>query len=140
MIRRPPRATRTDTLFPYTTLFRSHAYRKRGGAYLLGDATARFRLWAPGRGAIALRLGHGAPPVPLDRTADGWFETELTGLAAGTAYAFEVGDGMTVPDPAARTQAGDVHGPSLLVDPLAFRWTLPAWGGDRKSTRLNSSH
>src|SRR3546814_8985759 len=24
MIRRPPRATRTDTLFPYTTLFRSH--------------------------------------------------------------------------------------------------------------------
>src|SRR3546814_15360402 len=25
MIRRPPRATRTDTLFPYTTLFRSHA-------------------------------------------------------------------------------------------------------------------
>src|SRR3546814_15371143 len=26
MIRRPPRSTRTDTLFPYTTLFRSHAY------------------------------------------------------------------------------------------------------------------
>src|SRR3546814_8360358 len=25
MIRRPPRATRTDTLFPYTTLFRSKA-------------------------------------------------------------------------------------------------------------------
>src|SRR3546814_19378799 len=24
MIRRPPRSTRTDTLFPYTTLFRSH--------------------------------------------------------------------------------------------------------------------
>src|SRR3546814_17019496 len=24
MIRRPPRATRTDTLFPYTPLFRSH--------------------------------------------------------------------------------------------------------------------
>src|SRR3546814_5048126 len=29
MIRRPPRSTRTDTLFPYTTLFRS----------LLGDVT-----------------------------------------------------------------------------------------------------
>src|SRR3546814_20290175 len=27
MIRRPPRSTRTDTLFPYTTLFRSHAER-----------------------------------------------------------------------------------------------------------------
>src|SRR3546814_16618889 len=27
MIRRPPRSTRTDTLFPYTTLFRSGSYR-----------------------------------------------------------------------------------------------------------------
>src|SRR3546814_988437 len=26
MIRRPPRATRTDTLFPYTTLFRSRVF------------------------------------------------------------------------------------------------------------------
>src|SRR3546814_20186868 len=25
MVRRPPRSTRTDTLFPYTTLFRSHS-------------------------------------------------------------------------------------------------------------------
>src|SRR3546814_5380299 len=32
MIRRPPRSTRTDTLFPYTTLFRSYQYivRPRG--------------------------------------------------------------------------------------------------------------
>src|SRR3546814_20383864 len=29
MIRRPPRSTRTDTLFPYTTLFRSHATERR---------------------------------------------------------------------------------------------------------------
>src|SRR3546814_11014292 len=29
MIRRPPRSTRTDTLFSYTTLFRSDAYRHR---------------------------------------------------------------------------------------------------------------
>src|SRR3546814_17478628 len=27
MIRRPPRSTRTDTLFPYTTLFRSEGHR-----------------------------------------------------------------------------------------------------------------
>src|SRR3546814_11859914 len=33
MIRRPPRSTRTYTLFPYTTLFRSNAYPK--GHYLL---------------------------------------------------------------------------------------------------------
>src|SRR3546814_3671385 len=30
MIRRPPRSTRTDTLFPYTTLFRSGG-KRRGG-------------------------------------------------------------------------------------------------------------
>src|SRR3546814_5030045 len=29
MIRRPPRSTRTDTLFPYTTLFRSRLRRAR---------------------------------------------------------------------------------------------------------------
>src|SRR3546814_16645542 len=29
MIRRPPRSTRTDTLFPYTTLFRSHVLDQR---------------------------------------------------------------------------------------------------------------
>src|SRR3546814_9462036 len=29
MIRRPPRSTRTDTLFPYTTLFRSRAGAER---------------------------------------------------------------------------------------------------------------
>src|SRR3546814_12362463 len=30
MIRRPPRSTRTDTLFPYTTLFRSRRKVLRG--------------------------------------------------------------------------------------------------------------
>src|SRR3546814_7387465 len=29
MIRRPPRSTRTDTPFPYTTLFRSHQFENR---------------------------------------------------------------------------------------------------------------
>src|SRR3546814_14916000 len=32
MIRRPPRSTRTDTLFPYTTLFRS-AFETNGAAF-----------------------------------------------------------------------------------------------------------
>src|SRR3546814_7128147 len=43
MIRRPPRSTRTDTLFPYTTLFRSavvdHHHLARAAA---GLADARF--------------------------------------------------------------------------------------------------
>src|SRR3546814_2789680 len=33
MIRRPPRSTRTDTLFPYTTLFRSAAPDAGGNAH-----------------------------------------------------------------------------------------------------------
>src|SRR3546814_16486239 len=33
MIRRPPRSTRTDTLFPYTTLFRSDTSATLAGAY-----------------------------------------------------------------------------------------------------------
>src|SRR6056297_2499441 len=40
MIRRPPRSTRTDTLFPYTTLFRS---RPRGGGRLLVGPSGTFR-------------------------------------------------------------------------------------------------
>src|SRR3546814_17803757 len=40
MIRRPPRSTRTDTLFPYTTLFRS--------ARILGpDGQLRHFFWRP---------------------------------------------------------------------------------------------
>src|SRR3546814_15021481 len=39
MIRRPPRSTRTDTLFPYTTLFRSKA--AEAGIDLPAPAPAR---------------------------------------------------------------------------------------------------
>src|SRR3546814_11599096 len=33
MIRRPPRSTRTDTLFPYTTLFRSPDLRRHAALF-----------------------------------------------------------------------------------------------------------
>src|SRR3546814_7129482 len=38
MIRRPPRSTRTDTLFPYTTLFRSSRRPRRDRSMLAGWA------------------------------------------------------------------------------------------------------
>src|SRR3546814_16781815 len=42
MIRRPPRSTRTDTLFPYTTLFRSHLDETEHRAQVrYGDTLAR---------------------------------------------------------------------------------------------------
>src|SRR3546814_9651792 len=49
MIRRPPRSTRTDTLFPYTTLFRSKTnlcqkIRVTQGRGLMPDGTSRFSL------------------------------------------------------------------------------------------------
>src|SRR3546814_5062387 len=40
MIRRPPRSTRTDTLFPYTTLFRSVEYAK-----VPPDSGVRSNIW-----------------------------------------------------------------------------------------------
>src|SRR3546814_5537198 len=40
MIRRPPRSTRTDTLFPYTTLFRSSATENAGGVVIGMNAEA----------------------------------------------------------------------------------------------------
>src|SRR3546814_13448043 len=61
MIRRPPRSTRTDTLFPYTTLFRSRADQHCGGDDGRDDPAQR----RPGGrdlglGAVAVRTG---PPA-----------------------------------------------------------------------------
>src|SRR3546814_17989841 len=47
MIRRPPRSTRTDTLFPYTTLFRSSVPGARAVATHLADTSALARLHDP---------------------------------------------------------------------------------------------
>src|SRR3546814_16050347 len=58
MIRRPPRSTRTDTLFPYTTLFRSVV----GAAERLDGAHLRDR--EGGRGAVP-RAGEGGGGGPV---------------------------------------------------------------------------
>src|SRR3546814_7326077 len=56
MIRRPPRSTRTDTLFPYTTLFRSPRRTKRVSKMSVRMALAKLCACACG-GAI---IGGGA--------------------------------------------------------------------------------
>src|SRR3546814_10381568 len=64
MIRRPPRSTRTDTLFPYTTLFRSLDWEPTGNALMLsyfagGQYTGRMDA-RPSCGAVqTLRKGAG---------------------------------------------------------------------------------
>src|SRR3546814_1742860 len=56
MIRRPPRSTRTDTLFPYTTLFRSPVRRDRGANRIQARGHHRRRP-APRRSANRRRAG-----------------------------------------------------------------------------------
>src|SRR3546814_9042963 len=59
MIRRPPRSTRTDTLFPYTTLFRSH--REPASAVSVGTAAAARSPQAPGGDHLRLPLTSAEP-------------------------------------------------------------------------------
>src|SRR3546814_1845022 len=54
MIRRPPRSTRTDTLFPYTTLFRS-AFGRLRMRLPAEDAAAERRAHRDRRGELARR-------------------------------------------------------------------------------------
>src|SRR3546814_18532047 len=67
MRRRPPRSTRTDTLFPYTTLFRSPGFI--AGGRRLRRETARFR--RDGRAAQGpqhqARLQEGTVVGPAER-------------------------------------------------------------------------
>ena len=102
------------------------------GAALLSDGRARFSLWAPGQEEVRLVLpGREDRERPMRRREGGWFEAEAE-AAPGEAYAFRLGGGdggLEVPDPASRRQARDVHGPSLLVDPGAYRWRHTGWRG-----------
>src|SRR3546814_4504584 len=114
MIRRPPRSTRTDTLFPYTTLFRSE---------LLSDLVVVF----------------GGDLDPFDR----WhvlahrFRDSDDRLVDGLRIEDEVGDRAHVDD-AVDLAFNLANGGAEVAHDLA-----PARGlevVDRKSTRLNSSH
>src|SRR3546814_10540832 len=63
MLRRPPRSTRTDTLFPYTTLFRSCHRRTRRDR---GDAAAGHLQLAAG--AQSMKPGFGIRDSGWGRT------------------------------------------------------------------------
>ena len=97
------------------------------GPELLPGEGTRFRLWAPAQTEVAVR--HGGGEHAMGRGGAGWFELVLTDARPGDDYAFVLSDGMAVPDPASRAQAGDVHGSSRLVDPAAYAWREAAWAG-----------
>lgn len=105
-----------------------HAHVMPFGARLIGDGRCRFRLWAPAQRRVQLCID-AQPPRPMRRLAEGWFTLDAE-AAAGSRYHFLLDDGLAVPDPAARAQAGvDVHGPSRVVDPQAYAWRDGHWRG-----------
>src|SRR3546814_4519299 len=120
MIRRPPRSTRTDTLFPYTTLFRSIDLRC-GKPHRLDPETRLYPVDAqleepgemPGIARRPRRSHHDQLLARIDALAaqDGGAHAEATLLEIGDKIVDEIAD----------------H----LFDGL---------DRDRKSTRLNSSH
>jgi malto-oligosyltrehalose trehalohydrolase len=96
------------------------------GARYLGGNRTRFRLWAPGQKRVVVEVD--ARPSAMTPQPDGWFEAEAA-CGPGAAYLYRLESGRSVPDPASRAQVGDVHGPSLVVDPDAYRWRHPGWTG-----------
>ena len=50
-------------------------------------------------------------------------------MAAGSRYKYRLDRGQSYPDPASRFQPEGVHGPSEVVDPLAFQWSDETWPG-----------
>src|SRR3546814_10760078 len=129
MIRRPPRSTRTDTLFPYTTLFRSLGHRRDAdrdpARHLLHPALLRSRA---ARSARWIRGAARTLRQARRRTGDaGMTRTRLFLIAAPLLLAgCSLAPKTVLPAPPVSESwpVGDAY--------LAQR--------DRKSTRLNSSH
>ncbi|SDU94316.1 malto-oligosyltrehalose trehalohydrolase [Pseudomonas mucidolens] len=97
------------------------------GARILDAKHTRFALWAPDAFYVSVELEDGSSAAMLSR-ADGWFVVELQ-CPAGTRYRYNIDGERDVPDPASRAQALDVHGWSLVVDPLAYQWRHRNWQG-----------
>src|SRR3546814_4070920 len=84
MIRRPPRTTRTDTLFPYTTLFRS---QQRGQPRI--EAVVDVALNGLHH---VLKLLRGRPPLGVDVVRQSRLKQHLDNFAEDVAFA----DGVIV--------------------------------------------
>src|SRR3546814_13651300 len=72
MIRRPPRSTRTDTLFPYTTLFRSHCQAVA--------ASFRWQVEVDDFGQLPFQQRH--EHFVQGYAQNGWFVGRLAGIGA----------------------------------------------------------
>src|SRR3546814_3607393 len=128
MIRRPPRSTRTDTLFPYTTLFRAVT---AGGSWERLQPRA-FDLAPFSCGAEALAAMVAPTGVALGPTCALRMNRLMTTHTIREAVA---ADRDWLADRAVAMALETEH---KRLEPGTVRAGIDA--GDRKSTRLNSSH
>lgn len=105
----------------------SQSFPRSWGAEFIGAGEVRFRVWAPGAESLLLRLED--TETPMARQDGGWYEVVLSDVNAGARYCFVLADRTVAPDPAARAQSGDVHSPSLVVDPARYPWKHTDWRG-----------
>ena len=96
------------------------------GAEVRPGGETRFRLWAPAAARVELMLTGAARPMTA--LEEGWFE-HVALASAGSRYAFRIDGGLTVPDPASRSNPDDVHAPCMVVDPHSFAWQDAGWRG-----------
>ncbi|HUM10406.1 MAG TPA: malto-oligosyltrehalose trehalohydrolase [Myxococcaceae bacterium] len=98
----------------------------RHGVSRHGDGL-RLAVWAPRAEHLEVEVAGGRRP--LTRAAEGWWTVDLPSLPSGSPYALVFPDGRVRPDPAARAQVAEVHGPSAIFHPGEFRWTDGGWTG-----------
>src|SRR3546814_10038411 len=130
MIRRPPRSTRTDTLFPYTTLFRSKRKAAQGG-WCVGVVPAFGLARCPCR----LRMSRAGFASPFQSSAKfSLVRPRSPNLPRRLPFACVNRDRFYPLVERAVTKAGTAEQCRTAV----FCGGCPIWGGgDRKSTRLN---
>lgn len=98
------------------------------GTEITANGGVNFRLWAPAAEHVELLWsantvpGQEAQSFRMHRSEAGWHHLELTEARAGDRYRYQIDAGLAVPDPVSRFQPDDVHGPSQIIDPLAFDW------------------
>jgi len=101
---------------------------------LLGAVRARgeslFRVWAPQARAVEVVFEDSPQqPLTLERESSGYFGGATS--APVSLYKYRVDGTGPWPDPCSRFQPQGVHGPSLIVDPAAFKWSDAKWRGAR---------
>ena len=88
-----------------------------------------FRVWAPKRTRVDVVIEGSDQLVALATEDGGYFAGLVRGVGAGTRYRYRLDGGDAFPDPCSRFQPQGPAGPSMVVDPEAYRWHDGGWSG-----------